>query len=464
MWLPMRLEFRSNNYEIRDNTGVTVGADGTPNPICPSTGMPCLGNIAETFEFRAIDRNLKTPYIQQWTIGYQYEFAHDFLWEVRYNGAKGTNLLIATPLAQPFDLNSASTPDSIFLRYINAYVAAGCPRGALNTGACSSALGGMTARDAGVGVAFGFLNPVTGVLDFNLGRDCPAMNTNCFIPFEARAPFLGLNAPEALILQSRGSSIYHALQTSLTKRFSQGLQFNMSYTWSKSIDDFSSTPGSTAGGGKPDVPNVGFQVQGDANNLRANRAVSDFDRKHRFSLSAVYDIPTGGHTSQWVKGWQISTFVQLQSGAPYSIFSSEPEARNGNQLLSLDEGSGGLYRLAFGRPNLVGTLDQLCQAGSDKVEEAFNAGVLASPLGGFGNLPRNPCRADMQKRVDFAVSKRTTFNERYSLEFRAEFFNLFNFTNFAAPINDLQEGSSLATIENTVGGPRVVQFGVRFTF
>jgi hypothetical protein len=89
---------------------------------------------------------------------------------------------------------------------------------------------------------------------------------------------------------------------------------------------------------------------------------------------------------------------------------------------------------------------------------------LGSPLGGFGNLPRNPCRADMQKRVDFAVSKTTRFNERYGLEFRAEFFNLFNFTNFAVPVNDLQETSSIATIENTVGGPRILQFGVRFTF
>jgi hypothetical protein len=464
-WLPMRAVFRGGAYEIRDNTGVTGNFNSAGvfvnNPPCEplglSAGGPCLGNIAETFEFRAVDRNLETPYIQQWSVGYQWEFGRNFLWEVRYNGAKGTNLLLTTPLAQPFDLNSSNTPDYIFARLNQAYLAAGSPRGPLNPGA--------TARQQGTGVAFGFTNPLTGQLDLNLGQPCATASTSCVIGFESRAPFLGLNSPEALILQSRGNSTYHALQTSLTKRFSHGLQFNLSYTWAKAIDDFSSDPGSTAGGGKPDVPNLGFQIQGDTNNLRANRALSDFDRTHRFSASFVYDIPTGTSQSKLLQGWQVSGFLQLQSGAPYSITTSEPEARTTSNLQSLDEGSGGLYRLAFGRPNLVGTsIDALCQSGADQTVEAFETSLLASPLGGFGNLPRNPCRGDMQKRLDFAVSKTTSITEGTRLEFRAEFFNIFNFTNFALPVSDLQEASNVARIENTIGGARVIQFGLRFTF
>ncbi|MGH9791082.1 MAG: hypothetical protein ACRD5W_07730, partial [Candidatus Acidiferrales bacterium] len=253
------------------------------------------------------------------------------------------------------------------------------------------------------------------------------------------------------------------LQTNFTKRFSQGLQFNLGYTWSRSIDDSSADPGSTSGGGKPDMPNTGFIVQGDTRNTRANRGVSDFDRPHRFSLSFVYEIPTGGMTNPFVSGWQISGFAQAQSGAPYSIFSAEGEGRSASALLSLNNGPGGIYRLGFGRPNLASgaTLGDLTSTGDKTV--AFDPAFLASPLGGFGNLPRNALRADMQKRFDVAVSKSTRITERWRIEFRTEFFNIFNNVNFALPVNDLQDGS-VGDIENTIGGPRVIQFGLRLVF
>ncbi len=163
------------------------------------------------------------------------------------------------------------------------------------------------------------------------------------INFEARVPVLGFNVPEALILRSNGESTYHGAQFGLTQRLSRGLHFNASYTWSKSIDTSSTDPGSTAGSGKPDVPNTGFVVQGDLRNLEANRAVSDFDRTHRFSLSFVYDIPSFGSTSRFFTGWQMSGFFQAQTGTPYSIFSPEPEVQTAPQYADLVRGSGGLY-------------------------------------------------------------------------------------------------------------------------
>ena len=75
---------------------------------------------------------------------------------------------------------------------------------------------------------------------------------------------------------------------------SDGVQFNLAYTYSRSKDTSSADPGSTAGGGKPDVPNTGFVVQGDQRNLDANYALSDFDRPHRFSGSFVWDLPGEG--------------------------------------------------------------------------------------------------------------------------------------------------------------------------
>ena len=146
-WLPFRIVRGSGttgSYAIRDNTPVYVDSRGTPQGTgcVPTTGLNCTrGNIAETFEFRAVDRNLKTPFIHQWNVGGQYEIAKDLMIEARYVGTMGKNLLVATALNQGFDLNDPNTPDHIFERFNQAYVAAGSPNGALNSGSTARARG-----------------------------------------------------------------------------------------------------------------------------------------------------------------------------------------------------------------------------------------------------------------------------------------------------------------------------------
>jgi hypothetical protein len=489
-WLPMRPVFRSNAYEIRDGTGITLGADGTVNPTCEANGLsaggPCLGNIAETFEFRAIDRDLKTPYVQQWNFGVQQELTSNMAIEIRYAGTKGTKLLGAVGLAEPYDLNDPSTPDYIFARlnqaYANASVAnqnalgAGNIPGFVPSDACP---GNQPSCLAGVGRAFGFVwpttvagvanqqyGPLSGRFDMNLARSMTGQNntTTALVSLDARVPFMGINTPEAIILRNLGNSIYHALQTNFTKRFSHGMQFNMSYTWSHSIDDNSADPGSTAGGGKPDVPNTGFIVQGSSRRLSENRSSSDFDRRHRFSSSFVWNIPTGGMTNALVSGWQLAGFLQAQSGSPYSIISSEPEAKTAADLLDVRKSAGGLYRLGFGRPSLAAgaSIGSLSDNTSDNTV-AFTTTNLVSSFGQNGSLGRNVLRGDSQKRFDLAITKRTEISDRYAFEIRSEIFNLFNNVNFALPVNDLAD-SSVGNIENTIGGPRVVQFGFKFMF
>jgi len=327
-----------------------------------------------------------------------------------------------------------------------------------------------------VGRAYGFFWPagtgtgaenygaLANTFDMNLAR---AMNgatnaTSAIIGFEARAPFLGMNAPEAIILRNQGNSIYHALQTNFTKRFSHGIQFNVSYTWSHAIDDNSADPGSTAGGGKPDVPNTGFIVQGSSRRLN-NRSSSDFDRRHRMSTSFVWNIPTGGMRNAFVSGWQLAGFLQAQSGSPYTIFSAEPEGKTALDLNGIRHGSGGLYRLGFGRPSLKPgvSIDSLTNT-SDKTI-AFSTANLISSLGQDGTLGRNSLRGDSQKRFDLAITKKTNITERYVVEIRSEIFNLFNSVNLALPVNELGD-SSVGNIESTIGGPRVVQFGFKFVF
>ena len=486
-WLPFRIRHTGGvggTFQIRDNTPVFVDSRGTPqNEIgqtcVPATGVGCVrGNIAETFEFRAIDRDLKTPYIHQWNFGLQYELMNNLMFEARYVGTKGKNLLIATALNQGFDFNDPNTPDHIYERFNLAYLAAGAPRGPLNAGS--------TARARGAGVAYGFANPflnggaatcsagvlggMTGApIDLNLANPITCSGNTLgggqVINFEARVPILGFNVPEALLLQSIGFSDYHGGQFSLTKRMSQGLQFNVAYTFSKSIDVMSTDPGSTAGGGKPDVPNSGFIAQGDARNLENNKALSDFDRTHRFSTNFVWDIPTGGSDSAWVKGWSIAGFFQIQSGTPFTVFASEPELQTAPQYADLIRGSGGLFRLGFGRPNFT-PASSGCVLGSGTTDEprAITRECFSSPRGGFGNLGRNTFRSPTTNRFDLSFAKSTNITERMSIEIGFDLFNVFDRVNLAAPNSDLQDAVDFGVITNSIGGPRVGQFRAKFRF
>jgi hypothetical protein len=460
-YLPNRIVRTSGTggtYQIRDGTNVTRGADGSLNPVDPATGQPTRGNIAETFEFRAIDRDLRTPYVQQYNIGVQRELGADLVAEVRYVGSKGSDLLEARAFNQGYDLNDPTTPDHIYERFNNAYVVAGSPNGALNAGA--------TARERGVGRAFGFANPsLNGMLDYNLANTGGAV-----INFEARTPVLGFNVPEAVLLANTGRSLYNSVQLSLTKRMSSGVQYHLAYTYSRSKDTSSADPGSTSGGGKPDVPNTGFVVQGNNRDIDANYALSDYDRPHRFSGSFVWLLPGQG----LMEGLRLSGFVQMQSGLPYTIYSAEPEIGSAAQYTDLTRGSGGIYRLGFGRPSLCGTLDELRQAGDDPTEAAFNKSVLCSPMTieggypqnfGFGNLGRNTLRGFWQRRVDLSLAKSFGIGGERDVEIRWDIFNVFNTVNYALPNNVIGGATTdFGKITDSVGGPRVMQLGARVRF
>jgi hypothetical protein len=204
-------------------------------------------------------------------------------------------------------------------------------------------------------------------------------------------------------------------------------------------------------------------VQGDLRNLEANRAVSDFDRTHRFSLSFVYDVPSFGSRGRLFTGWQLSGFFQAQTGTPFSIFSPEPEIQTAAQYADIVRGSGGLYRLGFGRPSLCGSLDDLRRAGSDITEQAFNGDVLCTAFGQNGSLGRNVLRAPSQSRLDFGIVKSTKLSENVAVEFGWDIFNVFNKANFATP--DFELGSpDFGNIVSTVGGPRVMQFKAKLKF
>lgn len=510
-YFPFRIVYDTSSpsdspFVLFDGTpGVRVGSGGI---IDGRTGLPATGNVAEPIEFRAVDRDLKTPLIQQWNLGVQQQLGKDWVIETRYVGSRGQNLLLAVGFNQPYDLNDPNTPDYIFKRLNDAYLGTR----PLRTG--------VSERLRGAGIAYGgcnfaflpnplgncFEDSANGVglpgFDYNIAEP---IERRAIIPAELRTPYLGFDPQDAIILQSRGYSFYHSGQLNITRRFSKGYSLNFSYTFSKSIDIGSTDPGSTAASGRPDTPNLGLVVEGDQRNLNANRAVSDFDRPHRFASSFVWELPTFGFKSKFLTGWQLSGFGQWQSGSPFSILVSDanflPEGTGGPRTLSnqylgiltggesarltpsgtpfnlprgtffLAAGTGTVFGAAFARPN-VRSLALLRRRGSDPTREYFNScQVYTDPdcallpgIGGFGNLGRNVLRGPTQKRIDISLQKSTKLSERISLELKWDIFNVFNLVNFANPNADLSDATDFGQITNTVGAPRVMQFGAKLRF
>jgi hypothetical protein len=254
------------------------------------------------------------------------------------------------------------------------------------------------------------------------------------------APGLG-----SFLMESNSNSNYNSFQATLNKRFSKGLQMLLSYTYSHSIDDYSGS----------DVSDVTL-LPGDMVNEQHNYGSSDFDRRQRFVASYLYNLPDayrGGSAfaKKLVNTWSVSGIVTLQSGVPFSIYGQDAafEATMAN--------------LKPGR-----TLQSAIKGGDvkDRLAAYFDptAFVQPSAFGDFGQLGRNIIRGPKQIDTDFSIMKSIPVTESQRVEFRAEFFNLFNNVNFANPVNIIYPSSNFGSIVTTTTGPRVVQFALKYNF
>jgi hypothetical protein len=246
--------------------------------------------------------------------------------------------------------------------------------------------------------------------------------------------------------QSNASSNYNSLQTSLTKRFGHGVQFLASYTFSKSIDYNS---GQSLAGNELNV------VPGDQQNTASQRAVSDFDRPHRFVLSGIYDLPKlyqgdSGLAKRLANDWQLTSIITFQSGAPFTV--------------TCTSGSS-----TYNRADLTGTSPGVSGDVESKLGGYFNTAAFKTTCTNtppYGTSPRNLLRGPGQKNVDLGIVKFVPITERQKVEFRTEFFNAFNLVNFANPISTFATGAPglLGAITQTSTGPRVIQFALKYSF
>jgi hypothetical protein len=242
------------------------------------------------------------------------------------------------------------------------------------------------------------------------------------------------------VMQSSAISSYNSLQASVTKQVSHGLQLLAAYTYSHSLDEYSGDATGTS-----DVTVVpGNQV------ALNNYASSDFDRRHRLVFSGIYDLPKLKSGSvlarQVINGWELATVVTLQSGTPFSVLT------NANAFVQAraDE-------VAGCNPAKSGSV-------KSRLSDYFNLACFtpASAVGDFGTSGRNILRGPDQQNADISIVKFFPMGER-GIEFRSEFFNAFNTTSFANPLNILESGTA-GQIVSTTTGPRVIQFALKFNF
>jgi Carboxypeptidase regulatory-like domain len=261
------------------------------------------------------------------------------------------------------------------------------------------------------------------------------------------------------------SSTYHALQVTLRIPSKHGLSGFAGYTWSKSLDDASDGI---------DFNSATVALPQDSNNLRAEHGASNFDTRHRFTAAFAYQVPRLFGPKRLAEGWQVNTIVTTQSGRPIPIVSANdtsgtsfPTPANSHQ-----------------RPNLVPGVNPInsnWESGPDTIGY-LNAAAFVQPssptgqAGSFGDLGRNAIYGPKFWDVDFALAKSTPLFENMNLQFRAEFFNIFNHPNFALPNWFVNPGvGPTGLITQTPdqaqtnpglggGGPRVVQLGLKLIF
>jgi hypothetical protein len=444
-----RISFLHLSTAIQLPPNYIVGRRTNPpfaNPFFAAPSVDQFPRFVEGIDLAtlAFDRDLRTPYFQQYNASVQFAVSKDMVLEIAYVGGRGLNLLTNVGINQA-RLASQQHP------VINEVLSA--------------------------------LNLPGAVITTNT----PA-NAQLRAPFQgASLSVAGASVPGFGLTQTTAQSTYNSLQVSATKRFSEGLQFLAGYTYAKSIDNASG--GAIGAAGIDSGSILGNQLDN-----RANRGVSNFDRMHRIVLSYLWDLPGPAFAARSTAGrlvfsnWQVAGIITAMSGLPIDIVDSNAGSfyLGQNNGLSRPSWAPGATRatatsnipagyffnpFAFARPIVL----------PGQIIPSSNGTATASATGtDFGSVGRNVLRGPRQTNVDFSIIKRFPFGESKNIEFRAEFFNLMNHVNFANPISNLNaipttgffpngqiipgNAGDFGRITSTSNNPRLIQLAVKFSF
>jgi len=376
----------------------------TPNPF--SLAFP------EPMTLLVVARNLHLPYAQDWNLNIQRSFGGDWLLQIGYVGTSGVRLPRFIEGNPPVFIPGADTTSP------------GCAPPA---------------------------------------QPCPISNEN---NVNQRRLYSGctLANPNNCIYSSVGeiagiaNSSYNALEASLRKRFSHGLSFLASYTWSHAIDDVSSF--NITGSASQPVAGENDLAQNPFD-LAAERGRSMFDSHQRFVLSYQWSLPFLQHSSSWYGhvfgNWQLNGIFTAMSGGPFTVFDSND--------VSIQGQAPEITGFSANRPNLIGNPN----SGPRTPQEWFNVSAFQQlqpdPLGRFevfGDEGRNVVQGPGYVNWDASAFKNIRLTESKELQFRGELFNLLNHTNFRLPVSDI-ESPTFGQIQSDVS-PRVIQVALKFLF
>ena len=383
-------------------------APANPNNIFPIvTGPPPANTI---YSPQGIQANAKTPAVQEWNLSVEQQLSTNTSVRVAYVGSFGVHGLLSVD------------PNTIAARTCNAPT---CTAGGITTLA-------------------------------SLGGVAPTVPKGAvYIPGPAaKRPNPALSA--GFFWLTEGNSSYNALEADVTHRFSKGLQFRGNYTWAKNLDINSGLTGAQA--------NNQAQMVLNRSNLREDWGPSALTPTSQASISADYELPFG-HNQRWmndvsrvrskiVSGWQVNGIGTFLSGFPFTPLIGSNRSGDGDTR-NPDRPS---LNPSFTGPIVTGNPNQW-----------FNPAAFILPTAGtFGNLGRGTLRGPGLADVDFSLFKNTALTEKTNLQFRAEFFNILNRSNFAAPNTTVFSGANVSPsaglITTTATSPRQIQLGLKLLF
>jgi hypothetical protein len=380
-----------------------------PNFADPFNGNPPIqGEFSKPLTNLTLAANLPLPYVQDWDLNIQRSFGSDLLFEIGYVGTKGTKLprmIEGNPAIYIPGFDNSTNPPS----------------------------------------------PISTSSNADRRREF----SGCTLD-----PTTVCNFSSTGLITGIANSSYNALEASLKKRFSHGISFLASYTYSKSIDD-SSTFNLSGSASKPlagenDLAQNPFDVN-------AERGRSLFDARQRFVLSYQWSLPWWQQPKGWYQqvlgNWQVNGIVTAMTGTPFTVFDGNDFSVQG----SAPEISG----FFSNRPNVVA--GQNPNAGPKTPGEWLNPNAFQritqdpnSPVQQFGTAGRNIAQGPGYTDWDFSLFKNIRVAESKELQFRAEFFNLLNHTNFHIPDSDINSQTFNQILE--ADPPRLIQFALKFTF
>jgi hypothetical protein len=449
-------------------TGITtLPVSNTPpvitRPLTPFVdgGFP-VGNISGETNY-AVDQTFRIPYSISYSFGFQREMPGNFIFEASYVGRQGRKLFTQADAAQILDFRDNASGQFMIDAFnrLQLQIENGQPITAqpwfenqINNNAIATF--GVPCTGFGVANCTDLVAAFFGGL-VEIGDTADAVQA--LFGNGLLAPNVGLSGQFSTnaYITNFGSSSYNGMLMSVRKRFSQGFQFDLNYTWSHSIDNQSSIVNTVFGG-----------LVCDIRDLRVCRGNSDFDVRHIVNANGIWELPfgrgkmIGGNANSFVDaiigGWELTGIFNYRSGLAFSsTTNSFPVGFVFNSPAQLN---GSTSALDVGVHDVGNTINLF----RDPVAAA---GVLRNPRHGeIGN--RNNLRGPNLWIADMALLKnfRLPWSESHRLQIRAEAFNVFNHNNFGLPAAAAQNinGTTFGQLTTSATASREFQFGIRYDF